>query len=242
MCLRKIVLGIIFCCLLSGCFFFEQGFAGPLAADRQQLYRQIIKNSEFPGLPQLPVINRISADSWPEFMPLGLKRLKASKDVIIVLGSKPLDTQTPTIDLVGRVIRGVILLRSLPNSLLVLSGGRTVEGISEAEMMGLIAWSRGVDVGEMILEERARSTDENAQYCAELLADSSADHFFLVSRKDHLIRAIPIFHQFNLFQKIEGKDCGVSRLELIKQIEAYMREHDSVILRQRLEKLRAVEN
>ena len=36
-------------------------------------------------------------------------------------------------------------------------------------MMGVIAWSRGMDVADRVLEERACSTVENAQYCAELL-------------------------------------------------------------------------
>ena len=111
MLIRKRIAGIIFCWLLSGCLFLELGFEGGLSWDRQELYRPIIKNSDSFIFPQSSVMHRISEEFWPEFMPASAERLKALKDIIVVLGSKPLDTQTPTVDLVYRVITGVSLLR-----------------------------------------------------------------------------------------------------------------------------------
>src|SRR5262245_35416395 len=78
------------------------------------------------------------------------------ENVIVVLGNMPLDESTPTIDLIYRAVKGAEIAQGSPNALIIMTGGKTAGRISEAEMMGVIAISRGISPRQILLEESSR--------------------------------------------------------------------------------------
>jgi len=169
---------------------------------------------------------------------LAVPSKEVSRDAaIIVLGNRPLDHSTPTVDMVKRTLRGIEWLKTHPDAWLVLTGGMTFGEISEAKMMTLIARSRGVPESQMILEEEARTTGGNAEFTERKLSSFDLQNIFLVSKASHLSWAVPVFQQRKLFQDIEGLVAQVSREEVIHQMQEYLKFQDSHQVRRRLNNL-----
>lgn len=166
--------------------------------------------------------------------------------VLVVLGNMPLDDATPTIDTMTRVRTAVAYHEAHPDSVLVFSGGPTAGTISEARTMYNFAKSVGVREESMLLEERARSTAENAIFSAELLIarkDLRPDTIFVVSKWDHLEWAMGLFKSKDIpgryFANSKPLGCSVNRTDSIKQMEDYLLAHPANgMVRQRLEALR----
>ncbi len=156
---------------------------------------------------------------------------------LVIPGNEPLDDSTPTIDMSRRVLRAVDIVRKRPVSLLVFSGGATGDTMSEAKMMALIALSRGVPLERMVLEERARSTGENALYAGRILKQRGIERAVIVSKKEHLDWAMPIFRKYEPFERAVRLESRVSREEIIAQMKDYLKLHDSKRVRQRLDQL-----
>jgi vancomycin permeability regulator SanA len=159
---------------------------------------------------------------------------KKIKKLIIVLGSRALDESTPTVDLVQRVLKAIELFKATPGSLLLMTGGHTNGPISEARMLGLVAWVRGIDPQKILLEENSRTTVENARFTEELIRQLHFEEACLITRKDHLIRAHKIFQQYELFKNIQPVDSGSSLKTLIEQLEEYLKFSDNPEVRKRL--------
>ncbi|MEI6971987.1 MAG: YdcF family protein [bacterium] len=158
--------------------------------------------------------------------------------VIVVLGNEPLDDNTPTVDMVARVNRAVTVQREQPGALLLFTGGPTSGTITEARMMADLAITMGVSTNSILLEERARSTRENALLTAGVIRDLAPRRLYIVSRKDHLDWAMPIFRRIDVFATAEPLSCEVSLADIIAQMEAYLRTHESARVRERLLKLK----
>jgi len=158
--------------------------------------------------------------------------------VIIVLGNEPLDDDTPTVDMISRVKEAVAFNRRQPRSLLVFTGGKTAGRISEAGMMARIALSEGVATTSVCLEEEARTTIENADFTARLLANVTVSNVYVVSKSSHLQWAMPEFRRHSVFSKALPLASDVRREDTITQMEEYLRRKDSHRVRQRLEWLK----
>jgi len=159
------------------------------------------------------------------------------KTAIIVLGTGPLDESTPSLDMVRRVETGIALWRSIPDALLFFTGGKTAGPISEAKMMALIAFSRGVPRSDVFLEEESRSTVENAQFTVKIIDNLPVKKFLLVSRPTHLKRAERIFKQFPEFWNLQVYPSRISKEEIIANLEEYLAYKDSDRVRQILKKI-----
>ena len=158
--------------------------------------------------------------------------------VLVVLGNEPLDDQTPTVDMVERVKGAVAFHNEHPNSLLVFTGGKTAGSISEARMMVDLAVAQGISTNSFLLEEKSRTTEENAEFVSELLHTVNVDRLFIVSKTSHLEWAMPIFKKYDFFANAEPLSCNVSREASIAQMEAYLKHNDSRRVRQRLQWLK----
>jgi len=156
---------------------------------------------------------------------------------IVVLGNQPLDDSTPTVDMIRRVLKGVEVAKQSPGALLLLTGGKTVGNISEAEMMALIALSRGMRPESVVLEEAARGTDQNARLCAEILSKRRFARVLVVSKSDHLEWAMPLFREYEIFRNAEPLPCEVDPTEVIAQMRDYLKTHDNERVRRRLSRL-----
>ena len=168
----------------------------------------------------------------------GHRKEARADTVLIVLGNEPLDDLTPTVDTVARVHKAVEFQKEHPGTLLVFTGGPTAGTNTEARMMAALAVTQGCSTNSILLEERARSTQENARLTAELMQRLKPQHIFIVSKSDHLDWAMLTFKQIDVFKAAEPLACKVSRADSIAQMEKYLETHDNARVRERLQRLK----
>ena len=157
--------------------------------------------------------------------------------VLIVLGNEPLDEHTLTIDTVARVKKAVEFYKEHPGTLFIFTGGKTAGKASEAQMMADIARPLGVLNDSILLEEKARSTDENAKFTADIVQPLNPRRVLIVSKSDHLAWAMPRFKKLEIFKNAEPLACVVERVDSISQMRQYLEHHNSARVRDRLQKL-----
>lgn len=168
---------------------------------------------------------------------------KSVPAVLVVLGNEPLDDNTPTVDTMKRVEVAVDYYKKHPSSILIFTGGPTAGKTTEAQMMAKYAVSLGVSMNDIKLEEKARSTGENAIYVANILLNENIKPkvIFIVSKQDHLQWAMPMFKgkrtPGHVFQDAQPLGISVDRQESIAQMEKYLETHNSKRVRMRMENL-----
>lgn len=158
--------------------------------------------------------------------------------VLVVLGNEPLDDNTPTVDMVIRVKKAVAFAKEHPGTLLLFTGGPTAGTTTEARMMADLAIAQGVFTNSIRLEEKARSTQENARLAARMVTQLAPRRVLIVSKDDHLDWAMPIFRKVDPCRAAEPLPCQVSRAESIAQMEEYLKTRDNARVRERLGQLR----
>ena len=164
------------------------------------------------------------------------KQLKDNiQALIVVLGNRPLDGTRPTVNMVYRVFKGIELYRKYSDSILIMSGGPTAGELSEAEMMGLIAWSKGVNPSRIILEDKSMDTIQNARFTSDIVKGKNIGQKFIIANEPNLTRAIGIFEDHTEFKDVQGIDCEVPQGLIIKQMEKYLTRHNDAGVRRRLE-------
>lgn len=154
--------------------------------------------------------------------------------VLIVLGNEPLDDQTPTVDMIARVKKAVEYQEKHPSSLLLFTGGRTAGTNTEARMMAHIAVAAGASTNLVRLEERARSTRDNAHYAADFLEALPKKKIIVVSKKDHLEWAMHVFKRFDVFKDAQELASEIKTSEIIAQMEEYLKTHSNPRVQKRL--------
>ena len=158
--------------------------------------------------------------------------------ILVVLGNEPLDDHTPTVDMIARVKKAVEFYKANPDSLLVLTGGATAGGVSEARMMADIAFASGVSTNSSRLEESARSTPENASLAAKIVGTFRTSRILIVSKADHLDWAMPIFRKYSVFTNAEALACIIDDKDSIAQMREYLVTHpENNRVRERLRQL-----
>ena len=155
------------------------------------------------------------------------------KSVLVVLGNEPLDDQTPTIDTMDRVKKAVAYYEKNPTTtLLIFTGGPTAGKTTEAMMMSQYAQSLGVKEKDIRLEEKARSTKQNALLSARLLIREgiTPKETFVVSKADHLTWAMALFKGNDvpqrLFEDSIAMPCTVKKEDVMQQMNEYISTHE----------------
>jgi uncharacterized SAM-binding protein YcdF (DUF218 family) len=116
-------------------------------------------------------------------------------DAIVVLGCGVLPDGSPTGHLVRRVEKGVALWRQGLAPVVVMTGGGEP---AEATATARHASDLGLPDSAVILEDRSRTTAENASFCAELMV---ASHVVVVTDSYHVPRSGWIFRRH--FPRVE---------------------------------------
>jgi uncharacterized SAM-binding protein YcdF (DUF218 family) len=115
-------------------------------------------------------------------------------DVIIVLGAGLNRDLSPGPGTVRRSTRAAELWKAGYAPTIICSGGyATWASRSEAKGCAEVLRDNGVQAEAIILEERSRSTEENAVYSHELMHDYGWSSALVVSDGYHLLRATWIF-------------------------------------------------
>jgi uncharacterized SAM-binding protein YcdF (DUF218 family) len=97
---------------------------------------------------------------------------------------------------VTRVLGGIALARRHPEAKLALVGGEggfTPVGLAEARATLGFVVEQGIVPGRVVLEERSRSTHENAVYAKEMIAPMPGETWVLVTSAYHMPRAVASF-------------------------------------------------
>jgi len=145
----------------------------------------------------------------------GRKRVldEARFDVVVVLGCRVLPDGSAGPALVRRVTEGARLVREGRAGQLVLSGGQARSGISEAQAALPHALEAGASREVIVLEERSRTTDENASEVASLLGNRELA-VLVVTDAYHVPRSVRLFRKH--FRKVAGHGvpgAGVTRVK-----------------------------
>ncbi len=235
------VAGLLFVfCAISGGLRYSRGINAtkeprPDRLRSQSAYTQIILNSSEVQKKEYPLRGSLSGRSADEVQFLDPQQLKDNtKTVIVVLGDRPLDDTFPTVDMVYRVLKGVELAKKFPGAVLIMSGGATKGPTPEARMMGLIAWSRGVDPLRIILEDKSQTTGENAGNTAGIVGSKNIQQVFIITEKSRLEEAVAIFQKHGEFKNVQGIESDVTRAIIMEQMEQYLKTHDDRVVRGRL--------
>lgn len=91
------------------------------------------------------------------------------------------------------------LARRFPEAKVVFTGGPSwtggADGWSEARVIGQFLAAQGVPAGRVILEDRARSTRENALFVLPLVQPQPGERWLLVTSAMHMPRAMGVFRR-----------------------------------------------
>jgi uncharacterized SAM-binding protein YcdF (DUF218 family) len=112
-------------------------------------------------------------------------KLQKSDAIVVVSGG----------DNNARIKKGVELYKEDWAPLLVFSGAAAKGDISNAKAMERIAVSMGVPSENILIEEKSKTTIENAKFTSDLLRRKGVESFILVTSPYHQRRT------FNLFKK-----------------------------------------
>lgn len=117
-------------------------------------------------------------------------------DVIVVLGSGLRRDSTPGFALTRRSQRAAQLYADGLATVIICTGGYTTGRTrSEADGCREILEANGVPASAIRLEDRSRSTEENAYYARQIMEENGWRDAVLVSDGYHLLRAQWIFGQ-----------------------------------------------
>lgn len=125
-------------------------------------------------------------------------------DVAIILGAALRDDGSPSPAMARRVAHGVDLLRRGRAATLLMTGGATTTAMPEARMMRDLALAEGVEAAQVVVEERARNTIQNALFCRPLLRRHHWRRVVVVTDSFHVPRTAYIFRRFGLRVRVEG--------------------------------------
>ena len=126
-------------------------------------------------------------------------------DSIILLGGGIIDGVpdfsgfgTPTDSMLGRIVTAVRIQKKsgIP---IIVSGGRVYKNVSsEAQIAKRFLVDLGVAAGQILVEENARDTYENAKYTKEICLRKNYQRPILVTSAFHMKRALLAFQKIGL--------------------------------------------
>lgn len=97
-----------------------------------------------------------------------------------------------------RFVEGAILARRYPQARIVISGGSGAligEGEGDAASGERLMTALGVSEDRLLLENRSRNTDENAQFTRDLVKPGNGETWLLVTSAFHMPRAMALFRK-----------------------------------------------
>ncbi|HEY2061342.1 MAG TPA: YdcF family protein [Amycolatopsis sp.] len=130
---------------------------------------------------------------------------RARADAVIVLGSGLLGDRVPQL-LANRLDRAVAFWRRCPDALLVVSGGQGSDELrSEGAAMADYLVAAGVPVAQIVVEDRAATTDENLRYSVALLRERGfTGRVLAVTNNYHVFRTAVLARRLGLRLDVIG--------------------------------------
>jgi uncharacterized SAM-binding protein YcdF (DUF218 family) len=128
------------------------------------------------------------------------QRVSGVKWVVVMGSGHDSDPQIPITSRIDesaavRLLEGIRLQRLLPESKLVLSGGRIFDPVPHAKIMADVAGAIGVDKQNMVLQARSRDTKDEVRLIREIVGE---DQFILVTSASHMPRSVAMFKKLGM--------------------------------------------
>jgi uncharacterized SAM-binding protein YcdF (DUF218 family) len=145
-------------------------------------------------------------------------------DAIVVLGSGGATGGVLSNASAVGVRKGVALFQKGLAPLLVFSGGPEDGDTPEAAVRAEIARARGIPAGAILIETKARTTNEEALRQKDLLQSRGVRTILLVANSVHLRRASPLFERSGFTVHAVPSDTYTdpeipeSRLDLMRSV------------------------
>src|SRR4029079_5472559 len=112
-----------------------------------------------------------------------------TKPAIVILGYGLNDNGTMRTILRRRVLTGLTVAQFFPQSPIIVTGGNPQNGKTEAEQMRNMLMLLGFPANRIIMEDRANSTVQNAQFSVPLAKQAGTSGIVLVTSTTHQDRA-----------------------------------------------------
>jgi uncharacterized SAM-binding protein YcdF (DUF218 family) len=117
--------------------------------------------------------------------------------IVILGGGHTCDPKIPVISRLSeaslvRLAEGIRLYRENTGSKLLVSGGGIFQSCTDARSMAEAAVLLGVPVGDVVLENKSRDTEEEALLIKEML---DGERFLLVTSAAHMPRSMALFRK-----------------------------------------------
>src|SRR5690606_981427 len=127
-------------------------------------------------------------------------------DVLIVLGAAVWSGGRASPTLQKRVAHGVDLLKAGAAPWVMVTGGLGRHPPTEAEVMRRLATEAGADSSRIILEDRATTTLESAEFCTAIMRKHGWTSAIIVTDGYHLPRSLMAFRA--LGAEVTGSASG----------------------------------
>ncbi len=171
---------------------------------------------------------------WFLASPLKISQAPQQADVIVVFGGGVGEGGSPGKSTIERARYAAELYKNGYARHIVFSSGYIYK-YNDAENMKLIALSADVSEQDIILEQKANSTYENAKFTAEILDDHNWDTILLVSSPYNMRRASLVFRKLDkdlkvIYTPVIGPQFYVrDRKVKLEQIKAIAHEYLGII-------------
>ncbi len=156
-----------------------------------------------------PVTDNLLAPLERQYQPLMLKtpdRSVIAKDfgrikwIVVLGGGYVTDPRLPEISnlsppSLSRLTEGIRIYNELPGRKLLLSGAGYPHEPSLAEVMAHVAVDLGVKRSDIVLDEQARDTEEEARVIHSLV---KSDPFILITSAFHMPRSMDLFRHYGM--------------------------------------------
>ena len=139
-------------------------------------------------------------------------------DAVVVLGAVMAAPGVPGPALRRRLEHGVAVFFARDAAHLLVSGGVVGPPPAEAHAMRDMALARGVAAEQIVVEDVARNTFENAVYSGRIMRERGWRNVIVVTDSYHMPRALYVFRRLGLTVRGEGvpRPPGTSRLSWIR--------------------------
>ena len=122
------------------------------------------------------------------------------KWIVVLGGGGSYSSQLPSTSQLSpsslaRLNEGIRLHRQLPGSKLILSEGAVFQAVPVADLMAKMAEDLGIPSDSLILEQRSRDTEGQAELIQPLVGQ---DRFILVTSASHMPRSMALFRKLGM--------------------------------------------
>lgn len=126
----------------------------------------------------------------------GLKKQVDRCEVAVVLGTQVMADGKPSLRLQARLNKAIELYQAKMFSKIIVTGGTGKNGQNEAKSMQEYLISQGVEKDDILMEDKAHNTFQNAQLVSNILKKNGFEKVMIISQYFHITRAQLAFEAF----------------------------------------------